>query len=43
MPSALLKELLDENDIKYISIMHSMAFTATDIAKKRAYTQSRTR
>ena len=33
MPSALLKELLDENDIKYISIMHSMAFTATDIAK----------
>lgn len=33
MPSALLKEFLDENDIKYISIMHSMAFTATDIAK----------
>lgn len=33
MPSKLLKEFLDENDIKYISIMHSMAFTATDIAK----------
>lgn len=33
MPSRLLKEFLDENDIKYISIMHSMAFTATDIAK----------
>lgn len=33
MPSQLLKEFLDENDIKYISIMHSMAFTATDIAK----------
>ena len=33
MPSRLLKDFLDENDIKYISIMHSMAFTATDIAK----------
>ncbi len=33
MPSQLLKEYLDENDIKYISIMHSMAFTAVDIAK----------
>lgn len=33
MPSSLLKTFLDENDIKYISIMHSMAFTATDIAK----------
>ena len=33
MPSKLLKEFLDENDIKYISIMHSMAFTSTDIAK----------
>ena len=33
MPSQLLKEFLDENDIKYVSIMHSMAFTATDIAK----------
>lgn len=33
MPSKLLKEFLDENDIKYVSIMHSMAFTATDIAR----------
>ena len=33
MPSKLLKEFLDENDIKYVSIMHSMAFTAVDIAK----------
>lgn len=33
MPSMLLKEFLDENDIKYVSIMHSMAFTAVDIAK----------
>ncbi len=33
MPSTLLKEYLDENDIKYVSIMHSMAFTAVDIAK----------
>ncbi len=33
MPSPLLKEYLDENDIKYVSIMHSMAFTAVDIAK----------
>jgi len=33
MPSQLLKEFLDENDIKYISIMHSMAFTAVEVAK----------
>lgn len=33
MPSKLLKDFLDENDVKYVSIMHSMAFTATDIAK----------
>jgi len=33
MPSRLLKDFLDENDIKYVSIMHSMAFTAVDIAK----------
>ncbi len=33
MPSVLLKNYLDENDIKYVSIMHSMAFTAVDIAK----------
>ena len=32
MPSTRLKTFLDENNIKYISIMHSMAFTATDIA-----------
>ena len=33
MPSKLLKNFLDNNDIKYISIMHSLAFTAVDIAK----------
>ena len=33
MPSQLLKEFLDENDIKYVSIMHSMAFTAVEVAK----------
>jgi len=33
MPSTLLKKMLDENEIKYISIMHSIAFTAVDIAK----------
>ena len=33
MPSQLLKDFLDENDIKYISIMHSMAFTAVEVAK----------
>jgi len=33
MPSQLLKSFLDENDIKYISIMHSMAFTAVEVAK----------
>ncbi len=33
MPSQLLKTFLDENDIKYVSIMHSMAFTAVEVAK----------
>lgn len=33
MPSRLLKNYLDENDVQYRSIMHSMAFTAVDIAK----------
>lgn len=33
MPSKKLKDFLDNNDIKYISIMHSLAFTAVDIAK----------
>lgn len=33
MPSQLLKIFLDENNIKYVSIMHSMAFTAVDVAK----------
>jgi Ala-tRNA(Pro) deacylase len=32
MPAKRLKSFLDENDIKYLSIQHSMAFTATDIA-----------
>lgn len=33
MPSQMLKEFLDENSIKYVSIMHSMAFTAVELAK----------
>ncbi len=33
MPSKKLKDFLDENDIKYISIMHSLAFTAVEVAK----------
>jgi Ala-tRNA(Pro) deacylase len=33
MPSQKLKNFLDENDIKYVSIKHSLAFTAVDIAK----------
>ena len=33
MPSRKLKEFLDDNDVKYISILHSLAFTAVDIAK----------
>lgn len=33
MPSKMLKDYLDENDIKYISIMHSLAFTSVEIAK----------
>ena len=33
MPSKTLKDFLDNNEIKYVSIMHSLAFTAVDIAK----------
>ena len=33
MPSKMLKNFLDNNEIKYVSIMHSLAFTAVDIAK----------
>ena len=33
MPSQMLKEYLDNNDIKYVSIMHSLAFTSVEIAK----------
>lgn len=33
MPSTLLKNFLDENDVQYVSIMHSMAFKAVDIAR----------
>lgn len=33
MPSKRLKEFLDNNDIKYLTINHSLAFTAVDIAK----------
>ena len=32
MPSSRLKTFLDDHDIKYASILHDMAFTATDIA-----------
>ena len=33
MPSKSLKAFLDENDIKYVTINHSLAFTAVEIAK----------
>lgn len=33
MPSRLLKNYLDENDTPYVSIQHSMAFRAIDIAR----------
>jgi len=33
MPTQTLKDYLDNNDVKYVSIMHSLAFTSTDIAK----------
>ncbi len=32
MPIKRLKEFLDENDVKYVSISHSQAFTAQEIA-----------
>ena len=33
MPVARLKDFLDKNDVKYVSITHSKAFTAMDIAE----------
>ncbi|MCB0746998.1 MAG: YbaK/EbsC family protein [Ignavibacteriales bacterium] len=32
MPSKIVKEFLDKNNIKYVSIKHSRAFTAQEIA-----------
>ncbi|MCL6098654.1 MAG: YbaK/EbsC family protein [Bacteroidetes bacterium] len=32
MPSKMLKEFLDKNKIKYVTIKHSLAFTAQEIA-----------
>ena len=32
MPAHIVKEYLDQNDIKYVSIKHSRAFTAQEIA-----------
>ncbi|MEW6156394.1 MAG: YbaK/EbsC family protein [Verrucomicrobiota bacterium] len=32
MPAKKLKEFLDSNDVKYVSIIHSPAFTAQEIA-----------
>jgi Ala-tRNA(Pro) deacylase len=32
MPSRKLKEFLDENNIKYVSIQHSRAYTSSEIA-----------
>lgn len=32
MPSRRLKEFLDKNDVKYVSIQHSPAYTAQEIA-----------
>lgn len=33
MPSPRLKEFLDSNNVKYVTIIHSLAFTALDIAQ----------
>ena len=33
MPSPRLKEFLDQQNVKYITISHSLAFTSLDIAK----------
>lgn len=33
MPSKMLKDYLDNHDIKYVSIMHSLAFTSVEVAK----------
>ena len=33
MPSTRLKEFLDSNNVKYVSIVHSLAFTALEIAQ----------
>lgn len=32
MPSARLKQLLDEHHIRYVSVVHSLAYTAQEIA-----------
>jgi len=32
MPAKIIKEFLDQNDIKYVSIKHSKAYTAQEIA-----------
>ncbi len=34
MPSARLKKFLDEQNVKYLSIQHSRAFTAQEVAAK---------
>ena len=34
MPSKKLKEFLDSNNIKYISLKHSLAYTAQEVAAK---------
>ena len=32
MPVRKLKDFLDANDVKYVSIQHSMAYTAQEVA-----------
>ncbi len=34
MPSPILREFLDKNNVKYITINHSQAFTAQEVAAK---------
>ena len=33
MPASKLKQFLDDHHIKYVSIMHSLAYTASEIAE----------
>ena len=43
MPVSMLKEFLDKNNIKYVTIKHSLAFTAQEIADEFNLTKERIR